>query len=156
MKKHLFIILIFWFQFTNAQQINAVDNSIKYIQDYYSYFSTGYNFDGKYITVTDNYKAKLEDSQFTLTFDAFDTDNNRFKNTISFDLKEIISIEPYGVDNVEIIGDETQFVPLNGKIAFKTATNEYILNSYYEVDEDVEQTEIYKAFSELIKLNNNK
>lgn len=36
------------------------------------------------------------------------------------------------------------------RLTFKTKTEEYNINIYYEVDDDVEQTEIYKAFAELI------
>jgi hypothetical protein len=155
MKANFIFTLLLLSQFVVAQKIDTFNDAMKYIQDYYSSFSTGYDFDGKYVTVTDNYNTVLEDSQFTLTFDAFGKDNNRFKNTISFDLKEIISIEPYGGENVEIIGNETLVIPLNGKLAFKTANETYEIKIYYEIDEDVERTKIYKTFKTLIETHKN-
>lgn len=44
---------------------------------------------------------------------------------------------------------------INGRLAFKTKTVEYNINIYYEVDDDVEQTEIYKAFKTLIETHKN-
>lgn len=149
--KNTTLILIVLLSFFSSKAQEIKNSSLEYIKEYYSNFSTGYNFDGKYITVTDNYKTKLSGSLFTLTFDTFDTNHNKQNKTVSFNLKKIISIEPFGGDNIEIIGDETLIIPLNGEIAFKTKTEEYNINIYYEVDDDVEKTEIYKAFEELIK-----
>lgn len=149
MRNSTILLFLFLCAFTlKAQEIN--NNSLEYIKEYYSNFSTGYDFDGKDITVTDNYKTKLSGSLFTLTFDTIDESQNKQNKTVSFNLKKIISMEPFGGDNVEIIGDETLIIPLNGEIAFKTKTEEYIINIYYEVDDDVEQSNIFKAFDELI------
>ena len=133
-----------------AQKIETVDDSIKYIQDYYSDFSTGYDFDGKDITLSDNYKATFSDSIFTLTFDKADENEILQKQTIIIKLNDVVSIEPSGAEMVEIFGDETYAIPICGKLAFITATETYEINIYYEVDEDVERTQIYKAFTELI------
>jgi hypothetical protein len=55
---------------------------------------------------------------------------------------------------VEIFGNDPLIVPLSGKLAVVTPNESYNINIYYEVDEDAEQTGIYKAFLEFIKLNN--
>jgi hypothetical protein len=124
-----------------------------YIQDYYSTFRTGYDFDGKFIAISENYKATFSDSHFILTFDTFDENKKIQKKTISINLKKVIGIEPNGTDVVEIHDSETAIVPISGKLAFITKKKSYDINVYYEVDEDVEQTRIYKAFNDLIKSN---
>jgi hypothetical protein len=156
MKKHLIIILFFCCQFTNAQQISSINNPIKYIQEYYSSFLTGYDFNGKYVTISDNYKASFSDSIFTLTFDNYDKHKAITNQIITINLKDVVSIEPDGTDVVEIHDYETLIVPICGKLAFKTTRGSYNINIYYEVDADVEQTKIFKAFEAVIKYNNNK
>jgi hypothetical protein len=151
MKANFIIALFLISQFVVAQKIEPVDDSVKYIQDYYSGFSTGYDFDGKYITFSDNYKATFSDAIFTLTSDSIDEKKNLQKQTITINLKDVLSMKPNGTDVVEIFGNDPFILPICGKLAFKTATEEYNLNIYYEVDDDVEKTKIYKAFQELIK-----
>ncbi len=149
--KNTTLILIVLLSFFSSKAQKIKNSSLEYIQDYYSDFSTGYDFDGKYISLSDNYKAIFSDAIFTLTFNTYDEPNNIQKQTVTFSLKDVISIEPNGTDVVEIFGNDPLIVPICGKLAFKTANESFDINIYYEVDEDVEQTEIYKAFEELIK-----
>lgn len=152
MKANFIFTLLLLSQFVVAQKIDTVDDSIKYIQDYYSGFSTGYNFDGEYITFSDNYKAAFSDAIFTLTFDSIDENKNLQNQAVTINLKDVISMEPNGTDVVEIFGNDPLIVPICGKLAFITNNESYYININYEVDEDVEQTEIYIAFEELIKI----
>jgi hypothetical protein len=132
----------------------ARNRAIDFIKRYYFDFSTGYDFGGKYVTITDNYKVKFNESQFTLTFDTFDNNSKSNSTTVSFNLKDIIAIEPNGMAFVNIVGEEYG-IPVNGKLVLKTPKDEYELNIYYEVDKDVTQTEIYKAFEEVINFKKN-
>lgn len=151
MKANFIFTLLLLSQFVVAQKIDTVDDSIKYIQDYYFNFSTGYDFNGKYVALSNNYKATFSDSIFTLTFNVIDENKNIQNQTVTINLKDVISIEPNGTDVVEILGNDPFIVPISGKLAFITNYESFNINIYYEVDEDVEQTEIYKAFKELIK-----
>jgi hypothetical protein len=137
-------------QFDFLKEYCVKNKSIDFIKQYYFDFSTGYDFGGKYVTITDNYKVKFNESQFTLTFDTFDNNVKSNSATVSFNLKDIIAIEPSGMAFVNIVGEEYG-IPVNGKLMLKTPKEEYELNIYYEVDEDVTTTEIYKAFEEVIK-----
>ncbi|WP_034917658.1 hypothetical protein [Gillisia sp. CAL575] len=152
--KNVTLQLILLFYSFNLIGQSVKNNSIIYIQDYYSSFSTGYDFDGKDIVLSNNYKAIFSGFIFTLTFDTFDEQKNLNNQTITINLKEVISLEPNGTDVVEIYDFETLVIPITGKLAFITADESYDVNIYYEVDEDVEQTKIYKAFEDLIKLKN--
>ena len=133
-----------------AQKMERVDDSIKYIQDYYSDFSTGYHFDGENITLSDNYKATILEGVFTLTFEKADENEILQKQAITINLKDVESIEPNGTDVVEVYGDEPYGLPICGKLAFITASGSDEINIYYEVDEDVEQSQIYKAFATVV------
>ncbi len=155
MKAAFIITLLLLAQCLVAQKIDTVDDSAEYIQDYYSSFSTGYDFDGKYIALSENYKATFSGARFTLTFDTFDENRDIQKQTITINLKEVISIEPNGTDVVEIYDFETLVVPISGKLAFITADESYDVNIYYEVDADVEQCKIFKAFKKLIETHKN-
>lgn len=149
MKATFIITLLLISQCLQAQKIGAVDDSKKYIQDYYSGFTTGYDYDGNYVTLSDNYKVSFSDAIFTLTFDTYNK-NNIQKQTITINLKDVISLEPSGSDSVEIYGNDPYIVPICGKLAFATNKEVYEINSYYEVDADVEQSQIFKAFAGLI------
>jgi hypothetical protein len=131
-------------------------NAIDYVKEYYAGFKTGYDSPGGYFTATDNYKVELHNSIFTISFDTYKYKEFIKTETIQFDLKNVTSIYPNGTEILENFGDKTGdyqmiLTLICGKLAFKTATEEYNLNIYYEVDDDVEKTKIYKAFEELIK-----
>jgi hypothetical protein len=151
MKASFIITLLFASQCLVAQKIDTFNDAMKFIQDYYSDFSTGYDFNGKYVALSNNYKATFSDSIFTLTFDVIDENKNIQNQTVTINLKDVISMAPNGTDIVEIFGNDPLIVPICGKLAFITNNESYYININYEVDEDVEQTEIYKAFVELIK-----
>lgn len=152
MKTRFIIILMLVTQFVAGQETEPANDPVKYIQDYYSNFGTGYDFDGKYITLSNNYKTIFSDSTFTLTFDRVDENKVLQKQTIVINLKEVVSIGPNGTEVVEILGDDHFIIPICGKLAFK-ATHKYDeINIYYEVDEDVEQNKIYKAFETILIL----
>lgn len=112
----LILIVLLSFFSSKAQEIKK--SSLEYIKDYYSDFSTGYDFDGKYIVISDNYKATLTDAIFTLTFESIDENKNLQKQTVTFSLKDIVSIEPNGTDVVEIFGNDPLIVPISGKLVF--------------------------------------
>lgn len=152
--KNTTLILIVLLSFFSSKAQEIKNSSLEYIKDYYSDFSTGYDFDGKYVTLSENYKATFSDSKFTLTFDSLDENKILQKQTLTINLNDVISIEPNGTDVVEIFGNDPLIVPICGKLAFKTADESFEINIYYEVDEDVERTEIYKAFKELKKNTN--
>lgn len=150
LKYYYYVFFLLCALTSKAQSDYAFYKPVEYIKDYYSNFSTGYDYDGKYIPISGNYEAVFSDSIFSLTFDSFDKQNTIEKKTITINLQDVISIEPNGTDVVEIFGNDPLILPICGKLAFKTKTKEYTTNIYYEVDDDVEQTEIYKAFAELI------
>ena len=131
------------------------DDDIEYIKSYYSDFKTGYDFDSEYVAISENYKATFADTIFTLTFDTFDENKEIQKQTITINPKGVFSIEPNGTDVVEIFGNDPLIVPICGKLAFITAHQTFNINIYYEVDADVEQSEIYFAFNQLIETNKN-
>ncbi len=150
MKKSKLMLLLLLVALTSKAQ-NIKNSSVEYIKDYYSSFSTGYDFDGKYVVISNNYKATFSGATFSLTFDTFDEQNNVLKQSVTINLKDVVSIEPNGTDVVEIFGNDPLIVPISGKLVFKTANDSYNINIYYEVDEDVEQTNIFKAFEKLIE-----
>lgn len=145
-----FTLLINVYQ-TNAQNERA--KAIAYIQDYYKEFETGYNFDGKSITLSKNYKATFLDSVFTLTFDQLESQNQFKQVKIVINFNHILRIEPYGTDVVEIRDHDPYMIPITGKLAFITENQIHEINIYYEVDEDVELSTIFLSFDKLIKLN---
>lgn len=122
MKNYLYISLFFLYIpiASNAQQTNTFNESISYIKDYYSSFETGYDFDGKHIVISNNYKAIFSGSNFTLTFDTFGENKNIQNQTITINLKDVLSIEPNGTDVVEIFGNNPFILPICGKLAFIT------------------------------------
>ena len=147
------VLLLFFFN-SNAQDSNFTKKeAIEYITNYYSHFQTGYDFDGKYKVVSNNYKATFSGSNFSLTFDTFDENKNTQNQTITFNLKDVVSMAPNGGDTVEILGTETIMLPICYKLAFKTKDESHNINIYNEVDEDVTETEIYRAFETLISIN---
>lgn len=152
MKKYIFVIAIFLCQVASAQLNNHLASYIKYVEDYYSNFQTGYDSNGKYKIVSNNYKAIFSDSIFTLTFDVFDDDENFENQKITFNLKDVVSIESYGGDVIEIVGDETITVPISLRLGFKIKEEEVFgINIYFNGYEDVTTTEIYKAFESVWK-----
>jgi hypothetical protein len=140
---------------SNAQTSHSKESAVEYLKNYYSEFQTGYDFDGEYNAITDNYKVEINDSLFTLFFDTFNNNNISERTTISFNFKDIIVIEPSGMAFVEVVG-ENYGIPVNGMLSLKTLKEEYTLNIYYEVDEDVTHTDIYKAFENLMNFYKNK
>ncbi|MFA5298787.1 MAG: hypothetical protein WC389_11335 [Lutibacter sp.] len=148
-----YFVIFFFLQtgISNAQTTFSNEGAIEFIKDYYSNFQTGYDFDGKYKFISNNYKATFSDSNFTLTFDTFDDNKITQHQTVTFNLKDITAIEPNGGDVIEILGTETIILPICGKLAFKTKEEAYEINIYYEVDEDVTTTEIYKGFVSIWK-----
>lgn len=152
MKILLLITLLVSFNKSIAQ--DSIDNNSKaesHIKMYYSDFQTGYNSNGKFKIFSNNYKASFSGSVFTLTFDSFDENEKPLNQTKTIHLKDVVSIEPYGTDIVEIHGDESFMLPINGKLAFFTKKEMVEIPIYYEVDEDVTTTEIYKAFEKVLK-----
>jgi hypothetical protein len=155
MKNATLLLLLLLCIYTTQAQGNKT-KAIRYIKDYYADFKTGYDTPGGYFTLTDNYKVDLHNSIFTVNYDTYMYREFIKAKTIQFDLKKVTSIYPNGTEILENygykIGDYQMILTLIcGKLAFKTATEEYNLNIYYEVDDDVEKTKIYKAFEELIK-----
>lgn len=143
-------ILIFKKQIELLQTSYAKDKSIRYIKRYYFDFKTGYDTPGGFFTVTDNYKVKLLNSIFTMSFDIYKFKEFQKTEMISFYLKDIISIYNKGTVYEEF---ENGFVvqPVSSSIGFKSKTMEYSLNINLEKHIQPEYTEIYKAFQELLK-----
>jgi hypothetical protein len=153
MKDYIFTSLAFLYIpiLLHAQQNKDIDTSIKYIQNYYSSFSTGYDSGGKHVVISENYNAIFSDTVFILTFETIDENKVLQKKTVSINLKNVERVEPYGTDVVEILGNDPLIVPLSGKLAFFANTEIHEINIYYEVDEDVERTQIFKTFKKLIE-----
>jgi hypothetical protein len=151
MKKIFLNILLLLFFLNSNAQVSTFSNTeaVDYITNYYANFKTGYDFDSKYKVISNNYNATFSGSIFTLTFDTFDEHEITQNQTITINLKEVMSIEPNGMDTLEILGLETLIMPICGKLGFKTKDEVQDINIYYEVDEDVTTTEIYKAFERL-------
>lgn len=125
------------------------DSSIKYIEDYYSHFSTGYNFNGRYTALTDNYKASLNDSIFKLTFDSFDEFGKAKNQVITINLNEVIRLES-GVNVVEVHHFDTIILPISFQLIFYLADESYVIDINFNSEEKVEESEIYKAFDKLL------
>lgn len=128
------------------------NSAIDYIKKYYFDFKTGYDSPGGYFTITDNYKVKIVNSIFSLTFDTYDKKVFIKTETVSFDLKEVLSVYNNGTETLTY---ESGFViqPISDIIGFKTKTKDYNLNIKYQKRIHAQQTEIFKAFEELIKIN---
>jgi hypothetical protein len=105
--KYFAVFFLLQSAISNAQTIHSKEGAVEYIQTYYSNFQTGYDFGSKYITITDNYKVRLNESLFTLIFDTFDENKISQNQTITINLNEVISIEPSGTDVVEIFDTKT-------------------------------------------------
>lgn len=151
MKKYIFTIAIFSWHLTSAQQSYTTESYIKYVEDYYSNFQTGYDSNGKYKIISNNYKAIFSDSIFTLTFDIFDDYENIENKKITFNLKDVVSIEPYGGNFIEIVDDETITVPISLSLGLKIKEEVFEITIYFNGYEDVATTEIYKAFESVWK-----
>lgn len=155
--KIILIFVLFSATLLLAQKTN--DSAIKYIKEYYAGFKTGYDTPGGYFTVTDNYNVELQESIFTISSDTYMYREFIKTETIQFDLKNVTSIYPNGTEILENYGNKTDdyqmiLTLLCGRLAIKTPTKEYNLNIYYEVDADVEQSQIFKAFEILKKKYN--
>ncbi|MFT5761959.1 MAG: hypothetical protein ACI8WA_001083, partial [Polaribacter sp.] len=131
------------------------NKALLYIKKYYFDFKTGYNTPGGFFTVTDNYKVKLVNSIFTISFDTYRFREFIKKETITFDLKDVLSIYNKGTVYVEF---DNGFVlyPVSSSIGFKSKSINYSLNIKLDKQTQTENTEIYKAFEELLKLYNQK
>lgn len=131
--------------------MNTQGTYIKYIEDYYSDFQTGYSFDGKYVHLSNNYKATFSGPVFTLTFDHFDENKNIQRKQIKINLKDVVSLEPYGTELVEIHGDESLILPISERLALTTENQVFKISIHYKVEGDIMKTEIYKAFEAVWK-----
>ncbi len=151
MKKNIPFILIFWVFTGAAQQTDNLQQAVNYIQDYYSSFTTGFDISGNYIALSENYKATFSDSIFTLSYDITDANKHYLSEKKTINLKNVLRIEPYGTDVVELTGNDPLILPVCGKLAFITNEEIFEINIYYEVDADVEQSEIFKSFNHLIE-----
>lgn len=148
-------IQIFKKQLESIKKYCQKNKAIDYIKRYYFDFKTGYNTPGGFFTVTDNYKVKLVNSIFTISFGTYRFREFIKKETITFDLKDVLSIYNKGTVYVEF---DNGFVlyPVSSSIGFKSKTKGYSLNIKLDKQTQTENTEIYKAFEELIKLYNHK
>lgn len=151
MTKYLFIFLIFTCRCASAQQMNTQGNYIKVIEDYYSDFQTGYSFDGIYVNLSNNYKATFSGPFFTLTFDHFDENKNIQHQQIKINLKDVVSLEPYDTELVEIHSNEPLILPICGRLALTTEKQVFKISIHYQVEGDIMKTEIYKAFEAVWK-----
>ncbi|WPR70290.1 hypothetical protein SLW70_10065 [Flavobacterium sp. NG2] len=143
-------IFIFKKQIELLQTSYYKNKSLRLIKRYYFDFKTGYDTPGGFFTVTDNYKVKILNSIFTMSFDIFKFKEFQKTEKISFDLKDIISIYNKGTVYQEF---ENGYViqPVSSSIGFKSKTMEYSLNIKLNKQIQPENTEIYKAFQELLK-----
>ena len=57
MKIYLSLIIFSITLSLKAQQTSSLEASTTYVQDYYSTYETGYDFDGRYLVTSNNYKA---------------------------------------------------------------------------------------------------
>jgi hypothetical protein len=148
-------IQIFKKQLESIKKYCQKNKAIDYIKRYYFDFKTGYNTPGGFFTVTDNYKVKLVNSIFTISFDTYRFREFIKKETITFDLKDVLSIYNKGTVYVEF---DNGFVlyPVSSSIGFKSKSINYSLNIKLDKQTQTENTEIYKAFEELLKLYNQK
>jgi hypothetical protein len=148
-------IQIFKKQLESIKKYCQKNKAIDYIKRYYFDFKTGYNTPGGFFTVTDNYKVELHNSIFTMSYDTYMYKEFLKKETITFDLKDVLSIYNKGTVCIEF---DNGFVlyPVSSSIGFKSKTKGYSLNIKLDKQTQTENTEIYKAFEDLIKLYNHK
>jgi hypothetical protein len=147
--KNKTLLLLFLYAFTIKAQVNE-NNALAYIKEYYSGLKTGYDSPGGFITLTNNYKVKLENAIFTLTFDTFKNRAFVKSETIAFDLKKIKHIYNNGTDILEtdpkINDSEMVIIPINDSLGFESKTQDYHVNIKYEKQAHTEETKIFKAF----------
>ena len=117
MKKFLPLLSIFWFFTGTAQQPDNLQQAINYIEDYYSNFTTGYDYNSSYVALSENYKVTIKDSIFSLSYDVTE-DKPYSKNTVTVNFKDVLRLEPYGADVVEVAGNDPLLLPVCGKLAF--------------------------------------
>lgn len=148
MKKiFLFFWLVFCFFGVKAQSKPTAAES--YIKEYYADFKTGYNFDGKYTLLTNNYNAVFSGSVFTLSFDSYNEQNTLKHKTISIDLKEVLRIENGGGSIVEVQDIQPYGLPVSYLLMFVTEDEIFEINIFFDVHKDIEYSEIFKAFEVL-------
>ena len=169
MKKLITICLLLAMSFTVKAQTEKMSTkqALDVIQSYYKGFDTGYEFNGKHKVITNNYKIANTDCKFIVSFNVYDIEDNKNTSIIQFNWKDIETIDPMGTTDVaDAVNEEKTMIPINGKLLFKTKSNSYVLcnnkkvkefylNIYYQVDNDVTTTTIYRAFMAL-KSNCNK
>lgn len=144
--KYLITIIFLQTAISNAQTNFSNQEAIDFIKEYYSEFDRGYDFDGTYTLISNNYHPTFSDSIFTLTFDSYDENKNPQHQKITINLKTVTSIEPYGGDVVEVHTDDPFSIIINGNLGFFTENEVFEIPIYYQVDEDVTTSQIYKAF----------
>ncbi|MEO6949949.1 MAG: hypothetical protein ABI123_10000, partial [Ginsengibacter sp.] len=117
-----YLVILFFLQTasSHAQTTFSNEDAIELIKDYYANFKTGYDFDGKYVIVSNNYQATFSSSTFTLTFDTFDEKENIHHQKIIINLKDVLSIEPFGGQTVKIHSSEPIIIPICLHVGFKT------------------------------------
>lgn len=69
-------------------------DAIDVISKYYSDFSTEYDHKGQYKMLSNYYQPNFSYSLFELTYHTYDSKNEPIKNTVKFDFKKVISIQP--------------------------------------------------------------
>jgi hypothetical protein len=148
-------LLIFKKQLETLKTYCQKNKAIDYIKRYYFDFKTGYDSPGGYFTVTDNYKVELHNSIFTMSYDTYMYKEFLKKETITFDLKDVLSIYNKGTVCIEFDNGFVRY-PVSSSIGFKSKTKGYSLNIKLDKQTQTENTEIYKAFEDLIKLYNHK
>lgn len=146
-------ILIFKRQVEFLKSSCQKNRAILYIKKYYFDFKTGYDTPSGFFTVTDNYKVKLLNSIFTMSYDTYMYKKFQKTETISLNLKDILSIYNKGIVYLEF---DNGFViqPVSSSIGLKSKILDYSLNIKLDTNIQTDNTEIYKAFEELLKLYN--
>lgn len=137
------------------------DEAIAFIKSYYEDFKTGYSENGRYKKNSNNYVISSTACAFKMSFDKYDTYENKDINTIQFDWKDIEIIEFGFHEMIEIMGEDMNMgEPICSNLLFKMKKNvsaiynnepvkEFYIKTSLLLDVDITNTDIYKAFAVL-------
>ncbi len=160
MKKLIILLVILSFQTFSSQKTSkaqsitvtpSISEAKEFIEKYYADFTTQYDFEGEYKMLSNTYQPKFSGSHFIMTYNSYDEANKKTFHTTKFDFKNVISMQSYGGETVEIRGNETETIIISLAIGFQTKEKMQTVKIDVEDADDITRTEIYKAFEKVWK-----
>ena len=146
----LFVVALLCTELVAAQNTNSVKDPWLYIQTYYMTFTSGYYQGEEYIAMTKNYQVSLKDSIFLMEYDRYDRDRVKVRQTLHINLKHVTELESNGTNIIEVKEISKHTFVVSENLKFTTPKETFNIEIYYEADIPVEQSDIFKAFQQLI------